>query len=115
MLEASLSNRPTGDTQNGLEPVRKKTGCSYEPCEKSAEALGLCMGHYQQQYRGAALTPLRSNQHLRRDDQGKVCSACRDYKEWDNYYGKSRSMCKPCLSRYNTKVNQARQARGRVA
>ena len=115
MLEASLSNRPTRDTQNGLEAVRKKTGCSYEPCEKAVDALGLCVGHYQQQYRGQALIPLRKNQHLHRDEQGRVCSTCQEYKPWSAYYGKSRCMCKPCLSRYNTKVNQARQARERVA
>ena len=33
--------------------------CTYPGCDRGAAASGLCSGHYQQQRRGRALSPLR--------------------------------------------------------
>jgi hypothetical protein len=35
------------------------TACAFTGCDRPVQGRGLCTGHYQQQKRGAALTPLR--------------------------------------------------------
>jgi hypothetical protein len=35
------------------------TACAFTGCDRPVQGRGLCTGHYQQQKRGAVLTPLR--------------------------------------------------------
>lgn len=48
--------------------VRASRGrpCTFDGCEKDAEALGLCWGHYQQHRAGKRLRPLRVYSPVRR-------------------------------------------------
>lgn len=52
----------------------------------------------------------RIYKRLPQDEQGRVCTACEEYKTWDNFYKRSgteyrQSRCKACM------VETAREAR----
>lgn len=48
--------------------------CSFEGCDKPSRALGLCNGHYMQQYRNRELEPLAPRPG-RKKARVKICSA----------------------------------------
>jgi len=50
--------------EGGRAPRRRP--CTFGGCEKDAEALGLCWGHYQQRRAGNPLRPLRVYSPIRR-------------------------------------------------
>lgn len=51
-------NHSLGTSKEGY--VKPTKICSFEGCDKAALAKGLCQGHYQQQWKGQELRPLRS-------------------------------------------------------
>lgn len=88
--------------------------CEFEGCTKTGTVTGthsgllLCRGHYQQDWSGRTLRPLRNYKRLHHDENGRVCTTCKEYKAWDEFYVVSgtiggingrRSMCKVCLRR----------------
>jgi hypothetical protein len=48
--------------------------CSFEECDRKAEALGLCHAHYRQQNRGQPLRPLRAYRGPRERRPPRLCS-----------------------------------------
>lgn len=48
--------------------------CTYPDCDNPTHAKGLCMGHYQQQRRGADLSPLAKHAG-RKKARAKICTA----------------------------------------
>ncbi len=85
--------------------------CKFEECDKPAKGLGLCTSHYSQQRRGHELTPLRGyNRSPYKDENGKVCTKCNEYRKWDEFYDnpkttdKKHSRCSVCWPRYPRKL-----------
>jgi|GEM_PF-3373485 len=79
--------------------------CKYADCNREAKAKGWCLGHYQQDYLTGSVGPLRTMQRLHSDAFGRVCTNCKEYQPWDNYYRlpngagseeRRRSVCKEC-------------------
>lgn len=85
--------------------------CKFEGCEKPSKNLGLCVGHYTQVNRGQELRPLRQyNRTPYKDDDGKVCTKCNEYRKYELYYDNPRtqdgkhSRCSVCWPRYHQKL-----------
>lgn len=76
--------------------------CTYEECDKPKRCKGLCDGHYAQQKKGKALTPLRARKRTVRDETGKVCKRCDTYKPYEEYHVSNaevdgrQALCKKC-------------------
>ncbi|MFE9497286.1 HNH endonuclease [Streptomyces collinus] len=90
--------------------------CSFEGCTNDVQSNGLCKGHYMQQYLGKELKPLRKKVMALKDENGRVCTECDEYKAWDefsiNSNGNYRSKCRKCQSELATKNREARLAKG---
>lgn len=58
--------------------VKTRSVCSYGPCDRLADAFGLCSAHNDQRVAGKPLTEIRAwRSHLERDSVGrKLCRAC---------------------------------------
>lgn len=73
--------------------------CKFEGCSNAAKSKGLCIGHYQQQWRGKALTPLQ--EHKRRPNES-FCLQCNTQKAREDFYFKTngrtlQNECKDCM------------------
>lgn len=109
-------------TRPGVKkPARPKTQvgpCSVEGCKKDAKTKFLCSSHYQQQKAGKPFTPVRTYQKVEKDEYGKVCSRCDEYKTYENFYARSggrgyQNHCKDCMietTRKNTLDRLAKTA-----
>lgn len=79
--------------------------CTFKRCSHDAISGGLCRGHYTQQYRGYALTPLKEvAQPNPVVDDTKKCRECKKSKPVSEFYalnkkGKLSADCKPCYSK----------------
>lgn len=79
----------------------KKMECSFEGCSRPVRSVGLCRAHYKQKWLGQELTPIKDR--VRRDENGRVCTACNEYKPYSEFYlqsgtGKPRANCKVCAN-----------------
>lgn len=90
--------------------------CSFNGCTKDIFSKGLCIGHYNQQYRGKKLTPLKPHREaLPVEDGKKKCRECKKTKPVSDFYvtgkkargvPKYSTYCKPC---YGKKVTDNRK------
>lgn len=84
--------------------------CAYEPCEREAKSLGLCVGHYQQKRRGKELAPL---QEKKRKPNESYCMQCDTQKAREDFYlrpnGKLQNECRDCM-RGRAKARRERAA-----
>lgn len=108
---------------NLTRPGNKKPGkpktqigpCSVDGCKNDAKSQFLCSGHYQQQKAGKPFTALRTYQKVEKDEDGKVCTGCDEYKTYENYYKRSggkgyQNTCKECTKESSRKNTLARLA-----
>jgi len=78
--------------------------CAFEKCERKAKSkLGkdgdgpaYCQTHYVQYHKNGTMTPIRSYTKAPRDEKGRVCTGCGQYKEYSEYYDSVRAKCKEC-------------------
>lgn len=91
--------------------------CSFEGCNRPVHVLkdGLCTGHYQQQYAGKELRPLKKKVMLRRpSDDTKICTECMSVKQLSEFYmhteGGPFSKCKECMRQLETARRERRKA-----
>lgn len=74
--------------------------CAYDACDRPAQVLGWCRGHYQQQHKGQELRPLKSRV-LNTSSTHKFCPQCGKTKLRDEFYVRSngviQSACKLCM------------------
>ena len=85
------------------------TKCHLSYCDRESTVMArtakvkVCASHYNQDWAGKPFTPLRVNKHLHRDDNGRVCTQCEEYKEWSEFYDRSpkgtgkQQRCKVCM------------------
>lgn len=98
---------------SGVSRLSRKTltDCSFDDCELTAHSKNLCKGHYMQSYLGKELKPLRKK--IFKDENGKECSGCDEYKTWDFFYvrsnGKHQNQCKACTIKSSTNNAIARR------
>lgn len=71
--------------------------CGFEGgCDRKASSRGLCATHYMQMRSGNPLTPIRSYKKPERDEKGRVCTECDEYKLNEEYYRDKSTKCKEC-------------------
>lgn len=77
-----------------------KTKCEFETCDRDSATKGLCLAHYMQRHRGRPLTPLAKYTRLHKDEKGRECTTCGEYKPWDHFYvrttGARWAECRAC-------------------
>lgn len=86
------------------------TTCAFDGCGRAVNSLGLCQTHYIQQRKGRELTPIREYKRSQRDEKGRVCTECSEYKLNDEYYvrkdGSQNTKCKEChINKYSGRRN----------
>lgn len=99
--------------------------CSLDFCHRKAEVkaknagIKVCRGHYQQDYLGINFKPIREHRMLRKDAKGRVCTECKEYKTYDNYYKRwngtateYHATCKKCMIILERDRQERRKARG---
>jgi hypothetical protein len=82
--------------------------CDFNSCDRPVYARGLCRRHYMQNREGKPLSPIGRYRRTHKDENGRVCVECKQYKPWSEFYdrtsGAKRQECKPCS------IKAARQA-----
>lgn len=95
--------------------------CKIEGCDRKVLCKGICSGHYTQQRKGLPFTPLNERKVMPRDESGKVCRTCNEYKSYENFYSHKMAKdgylanCKECQKSVAKANRAARQARANCA
>lgn len=94
--------------------------CALDFCEREAAltakyaGIRVCKSHYQMDYLGREMTPIRPYKDLPMDDKGRVCTRCERFKPWDEFYlrtnGNYQAACKRCFSEINRAARERRLA-----
>lgn len=94
-------------------PVERRD-CAFEGCGREAKALGWCSAHYNQQYVGQEMRPLKDYEFRAVSDTHRQCRTCEKVKPNEDFYLRSnkktyQSECKPCMRQRNI-WNKAKRA-----
>lgn len=77
--------------------------CSFKTCDRDTFCRGWCRAHYNQQWAGKPLTPIKVNKRFAQPTPDtKICTKCMKVKHLDEFYvrtetGKPQSRCKVCM------------------
>lgn len=92
--------------------------CAFKGCtrEVGVRKSGLCIAHYNQQWAGKELTPLRPYVKRKKAPEGYLhCKNCDSFKKVDDFYTRTNGVphhhCKTCMIRENREDTIRREAR----
>lgn len=91
--------------------------CTFDGCDRPQDSFALCRTHYQQQYNGLELKPIRDwNRPEVKTDTHRQCTKCKEVKTIDEFYqskGHVKAACKKCTIKINDAANKRRRLEGR--
>jgi hypothetical protein len=100
--------------------LKKHGPCVGPECDRQAKSfyrdsgLAVCTAHYNQLFHNGCMFPVTPNVVVLRNDEGRQCRTCREFKQWSEYYPRTKNVghqseCKTCMYQRNRKNLAKRQ------